>query len=399
MNYNSRILVPRNQLLGAAEVPDVPTYSIDELKRVRGWSFVGTTWQRDPALWDGDSYKPGGAQYSRSPFAWIDMPKNHLEWFGQRWRLINPDKRSTRPYKYEWKGQGLRFHDPNVYINTLKITTDPLKFIRLLKYAPMAGFNIDEGPVSLHGATRLITASEKFNGYYRYKLPEEVFSQWWMEVLVWHFLQTSFTMLRMAQIEDMYGLEHAYNNAGKFASELIAEMMSPETVTFSPYNLEHGGDRRIELELRWWQTEKLKAGINQVRHLIDENRKKMAARLIQLQNVDAEIVATEFAVDPLQNPYLVYDQAKSEAAGTPTFVNVARNASATWVPPDVTTAPENMQYWEQVPEFEAEHCASMDSTDRKQPIGCRGWRRGLRLLMQRPNSCRNVMHYVCTRML
>jgi hypothetical protein len=352
MNYK---LKGPSQFLGqAAEVPDVPTYSIDELKTLRGFSYAGTTWKLDSEYWQGAKFQPGGSEYDWAPFNWIDHPKNHLEFdtvgMRVRKRVISDKWR----YKFEWEGRGIWFKDPNVYLNGLKLITDPLKFIMYLKYAPVAGFNIDENAVSSpHGAARRWAPSETLNGNFRYKLPDEVFSQWWMEVLTWHFLQTSFTMLRMAQIEDMYDLEYAYNNAGKFTSELVAEMMSPVIVTFSPWY--DRPQQRIELELLPWQIERLKAGINEVRNLIDENRRKMAARLIQLQNVDAEIVPTAFAVDPLQNPYLVYDQAKSEAAGQPTFVNVARNASATWAPPEITTAPENMQYWEQVPEFEREH--------------------------------------------
>jgi hypothetical protein len=348
MNY--RLKGP-SQFLGAAELPDVKTYSIDELKSIGGFSRVTTTWKTDPNYWQGDVFKPGGTQYNRAPFNWIDLPKNHLEFETVGMRVRTRKDRHETFYQFEWIGRGVRFKDPNVYLDSLSLITDPLKFITYLKYAPVAGFNISQDPISGYGAQRVWAPRETLNGAFQYKLPDEVFSQWWMEVLTWHFLQTSFTMLRMAQIEDMYDLDYAYNNAGKFSSELIAEMWNPAIVSFTQYG---EPTQRIELELRPWEIEKLKAGINEVRHLIDENRKKMAARLIQLQDVDAEIVETEFAVDPLQNPYLVYDQAKSEAAGQPTFVNVARNASATWAPPEITTAPENMQYWEQVPEFERE---------------------------------------------
>ena len=81
----------------------------------------------------------------------------------------------------------------------------------------------------------------------------------------------------------------------------------------------------------------------------------MAVRLIQVQDADAVIKPTTWSVDPLSNPYLVYNQERSTEAGQPVFTNVARNMSSTWAPPEVAGDPAMMKYWEQVPEFERQH--------------------------------------------
>lgn len=328
------------------------TMSIDELKSVKAYTHVRTQVKDDPKYF---FYPPGDASYFLYPFAWVDLPRNHLE---------NKGSYSTFKNNYgktgiDWTGVALVFKDPIRYLNSLSLIQTPADYIRYLKLAPLAGFNITgNAPVAVPRGYYANVAG--LIGGYDPTLPAVCTTDWWMEVITWYVLQNSFTMLRMAQIEDKYDLEAAYMNSGKLIDSLKADMRSPEFVDTIPTGFSgQSKSVRLELALVEWQLVALEEGIQKVRMLIDENRKKMAARAIELSTVDATIAPTSFSVDPYQNPYLVLDPQRSAEAKQPIFTNVARNLTANWKPPEVAAPASQLQYWNQVPAYTAQHERTM----------------------------------------
>lgn len=336
------------QFLGTTEVAPPPTYSPDEMKNVRAFTDVNPVGQynRNKEYYTTGKFTAGGTNYQWAPWNWIDIPRNQLERKGKGESISNNDGTS---FTYKWTGgRGFVFKNPNIYLNGLMIITDPKSYIQYLKLAPLAGFNIT-GSLPKQTAQRG-SLDVAYNGKYAFELPKEATIDWWKEVVTFWALGKSFEILRMAQIEDVYDLEAAYKNTGKLIDELKAEMRSdiPVDVLPDPRSWSGKGFRAV-LALQTWQIENLDAGINEVRMLIDENRKKMAKRVIELSDPDAKIVETSFSTDSLSNPYLVYNPAAHS------FTNVARNLSVNWKPAPVAADPVTKEYWEKVPEYEAEN--------------------------------------------
>lgn len=358
----------------AAKVHTPPTISPDELKNISAYVDIKKQYHRNKDYYFTGKWTPGGQAYWQAPWNWTDIPRNSLERRG----TYTQDKKTVKDwsdgklgytlrstYNLHWKGRAFRFHNPTFYLNTLKLITDPLKYIEYLKLAPLAGFRVrrESSETAAKRAKFILQRGWQYNidrgwfdeGYNLppgINLPNEAFNEWWREAVTYYLLGQSFDMLRTAQIQDMYDLQAAYMNAGKLIDELKSEMLSSVPVDVQGIG---GNNFRVSLALEPWQIESLNAVLKDVRGLIDKNKKKMAKRLIQLQDVDAKIVETSFTSDPLQNPYFVYNAERSREEGKPIFSNIARNASATWVPPEIAGKPENLKYWEQVPEYEKEH--------------------------------------------
>lgn len=336
--------------------PARETITPDELKNIRVYTYVQTGLSSDSKRY---FVKPGSPDYWMYPFAWTDLPRNHLENKGS-YKVYRPNKGSMK-YAVQWSGRAFLFNNPIRYLNTLSKIRTPAEYIRYLKLAPLAGFNItgDAPRARARGYYANISGA---TGEYDPILPAEAFGKWWQEVITWYVLSISFDMLHMAQIEDYYDLNLAYKNAGKCIDVLKADMRNPEFadalwIGFSDQSNYAGVPKsvRLTLELEQWEIDALEAGIKEVYALYNENRKKMAEQIIRLKDVDATIAPTAFSVDPVQNPYLVFNAERSAEAGKPIFTNIARNLTANWNPPEVAGAPEQLQYWQQVPGYTAEH--------------------------------------------
>lgn len=350
--------------LGQSSAAVPQTYSVDELKNIGAYTrhTRGYSSNKNKYL---EPQPFTSATYRTNPQLWVDLPRNHIEDKGSIEHIQN----HAGNWGILWKGRAFQFKDAHVYLNGLKLIKDPQAFIRYLKLAPLAGWNVTgDAPIKIsRGNAFSRTTSKEPYAIKRYPgadvtpfnatLPLNQIQMWWMEVITWDVLQMSFTMLRMAQIEDLPDLYGAYMNAGKYIDKLKADMRSAEVVNVLPlqYKAAPGEGFRVELSLTPQEISMLENGIKQVYALYNENRKKMAARIIELQNVDAKIVPTTFSTDPHQNPYLVYDAERSAEENRPIFTNIARNNSATWAPPEVAGRPENLQDWAKVEEYTAQH--------------------------------------------
>lgn len=346
--------------LGDTQVASLETNSPEQVKNVTGYSKLDTgTYKADKNYYLTGKWTEGGVSYFEAPWNWVDIPRNYLE---DRGSYTLPNEAFymglkdgwQRRYKLVWKGKAIRFSDPQRYINALKLTRNtPIAYIEFLKLAPLAGFNIGIAPFPGQSARRGYHDHD-YNNAYSYQLPPQATGAWWREVIIYYLLQTSFNLVRMAQIEDRDDLLDAYNNAGLLITELRAEMENEVPVTIQPYTDSHlrttGTPFTVMCKLEDAQKKQLVAVMNEARKtLYDENLKKMAERYIELSDVDATIAQTDFSMDPAQNPYLVYNPA------THSYTNVARNTSATFNPPDIKAPESSRQYWEQVPEFQAQH--------------------------------------------
>ena len=351
------------QFLGqAAEVPDVPTIDVDGIvTNLSAITAINTAYNWDKNAFFTGKYAEGGSLYQWSPWNWRGFPRNSLEHgtYSVTYKSVkNWDDGKAgytwqRKYRLEWRGRAFYFADRQKYLNTLSLIRDPREYVRYLKYAPLAGLDMSKPLISgtWSISKSLSAAAEKTLSGHEY-LPKAATEDWWMEAVTYNVLQTSFFLLRAGQIQDRPDLQNVYDNAGKIISLLRSEIETPIPVKYLD---SAAAWKTIYLELPSWVTEKLKSGVDQVRHLIDDNREKVAQRIIELSDVDAKIVDTSFSLDPVQNPYLVYNEQRSQEEGKPIFTNVARNESATWAPPEIAGRPENLKYWEQVPSFEQEH--------------------------------------------
>lgn len=311
---------------GVAVIPDVDTISISELQNRP--IMVRKSYERRSSpdeFFTSPDYLPGGKYYADSPWNWKDFPRNQLEKKGGYLvRRQDPDKPGK--YKLNWWGRVVRFADMDRYLQTLQLITDPLDYIEYLKYAPLAGFNVKN------------TNPER-------KLPDAATGKWFKETITWYFLKTSFEILRAAQIQDLPDLQDAYNNTGKLVYEIIGHLNSPVTIDLN---------ERLNLELEGWQVKNLQTSLNDVRSLIDENRKKMAQQAVSLSDRNAERQQTAFSTDPLSNPYLMYDPERSKQLQAPVFSDTARNLNQ-GDGIEVVGSKQDYQYWLQVPDFEKEH--------------------------------------------
>lgn len=389
------VVVPENMIGDevSSGVTPADTISISELKNIKAYTHVRT------GVHDNREYffrNPGDPSYFLYPFNWTDLPRNHLEDAGTismfdartgttpqpvktavksisgaasiitggfasigKKIVISGENKLTGKVGVDWKGKAFFFKDPIRYLNTLALIETPKEYIRYLKFAPLAGFNLTDPnakarPRGYYANVQGLTAE------YPVVLPPEALGKWWLEVITWHILSMSFDMLRIAQIEDYYDLQAAYDNAGKAIDALRAEMLAPEFVDTIPANKE-SRSVTVSLELQPWQIEALESGIKEVYAIYNENRKKMAEGIIELSNVDAKIVPTNFSTDPYQNPYLVFNPERSQEAGQPIFTNIARNLTANFNPPEVAMAPEALDYWKKVPDYMAQHERNIQS--------------------------------------
>lgn len=388
-------------LNGPAQLPDVKTYSIDQLRDITGVQSVITMPRFVPAAyWN---------QLSRSLCPWSDAfpePRNALERDNGYKTLSGvqkvdwgPDRRVTW---VEWSGKTVYFHNPVIYLQTLALCTDIFKYIEILKYSPLACFDKRTPPnlffgdrmetfpkfnpanfgrtylcyegEDRHPSRKWLVGAESYQRPAPYgsdpryvvqthssPMPSDVYDRWWTELITYELLQTSFFLLKSSMIEDATDLEDVYNQSGKLLENIKAELETPIVVDIRPAqglpseladDWKIGPGWKVSLDLASWEKSRLLQAVDRVRHLIDESRKKVAKRVVQLQTIDSIIAPTSFSIDPAQNPYLVYNPEKSDAAKTPIFTNVARNASATFKPDDVIGKKEDYQYWQKVPEFE-----------------------------------------------
>jgi len=342
------------QMLGA-DAAVVNTYSLDELKSIKGYTHVRTgQYRADKNYYM--QFGPGTSNYFLYPWNWVDLPRNQLEDKG----TIKHIQNHAGNWGVEWNGRAVFFKDHIRYLNTLGLVNrSPEEFIEYLKLAPVAGFNVTGNPPSMALRRDYASNTSGFNPPFIPVLPEKVYTEYWMEVITWDVLQQSFAMLRMSQIEDLPDLFGSYQNAGKYFDKLKSAMRTEVHVDVQPTGFKgQSKGYSVWVGLTDKQIGKLEAGIKELYKLYEENRKKMAERIIQLQDVDAEILPTDFSLDEHQNPYLVFNPERSQQENKPIFTNIARNApreAGLWNPPEVAGPESQLKYWEQVPGFTAQH--------------------------------------------
>lgn len=340
----------------AAVLPDVPTISATSLKNITGYTDKQSQWSFDPEYAYKGEYAPGGSFYQYSPWAW-GVPRNNLEHgtvVQEHKAVKNWDDNKIgytwqRKYSYHFNGVALNFHDPKRYLNTLRLIDNPDEFIEYLLLAPLAGFRTNEPPIvkdtGLPSASSILSKLNIFQP--KNYLPRDEIKKLWNEVIVYDALRRAFELRRASQIEDRYDLQALYDNTGKLLQRLPSKMRDTELVTGTDPDMHVTFP--LQLELAQWQIDDLMAVLNDIKYIVEEGRKTVAERVIELSDPDATIKPTSFSTDSSQNPYLVYQP------DLHSFVNVAHNASITFKPAAVAADPETKKYWDQVPAYEAQH--------------------------------------------
>lgn len=187
--------------------------------------------------------------------------------------------------------------EPVDYLNTLGTTSDPLTYIQLLH---------------LHWSANVPQVPKRY--------AERI-----IEILSYTYMQTTFTVLDLAKIEDYPTLDKVYS---ALINNIIPEALhraqgSVQVTVTDPYL----GARRIKSEMTAETRDIVIAQINKAREILDLNMSKIAGRLSQLRDSSATPTRLDWHGDPLSNPFLVYDAQKSVSEAV--FTDIAVNKTTT----------------------------------------------------------------------
>lgn len=232
---------------------------------------------------------------------------------------VKKDKVAGRIYEYRISSQSVtyanRFLDEenqlsirDLYDNLLKVQTDPYEFLRIMKYASTWGLYAD--------------------GTYPEQSPI-----WFRQCLTYNWLKTSFDMLNQSKITDSKLLLDSLSNAAQFEKKMFSAIQSPASIIIDIVERDFDFNNRFPKTIKnirigvfsdlylpkSFQDECFKA-VNDLKFLINENIKKMAAQQANLESPSGFVPTDNFRKDYRENPLIIYDESKKS------FVDISKNS-------------------------------------------------------------------------